>query len=90
MMELGFMAVVGRNGVEFRRRKVTSYDSLDLRFDSEGSNDLQGVLVGLLNNQMRCWNDGEQEMEAGGFLAHFLSAGNSPVELFLVSNNNRN
>ena len=77
-------------GAEFRGRKVTSIDSLDSRFDSEEGNDLEGVLVGMLSNRMRCWNNSEQEMAAGGFLARFLSAGSSPVELFLVSNNNRN
>ena len=38
---------------------------------------------------MRCWNGGEQEMAAGGFLARFLSAGSSPVELFLASSSSR-
>ncbi|CAI9283081.1 unnamed protein product [Lactuca saligna] len=77
-------------GVELWGRNVASFDSLDLRFDSEGSIDLQGVLVGLLNNQMRCCNSGEQEMAAGGFLARFLAAGNSPVELIVVSSSDRN
>ncbi|CAI9271393.1 unnamed protein product [Lactuca saligna] len=66
-------------GVELWGRNVTSFDSLDLRFNSDGSIDLQRVLIG-----------GEQEIAVGGFLARFLSAGSSLVELIVVSNNDRN